>query len=634
VGPDVSQPDTHLRAAVWTARDMSILQQELRDPAPAVRLSPPGFVTPEAAEYGGGVAMDSLVKDVSHALRALARYPAFAAAAVLTLALGIGANTAIFSVVHGILLRPLPYPGADRIVMVWNENLREGIERDVTSFPNFADWRASGDVFDALASYSHSGTATLTDGDEPEQVGAASVTADFLSVFGSAPALGRGFAEDEMQPGSADVVLLSAALWERRFGGDPAIIGRAISLNGRMRTVVGVMPASFDYPAGTDLWVPLAPTGPIAEARGALWLSVVGRVRAGVSLEQAQQRMSAVAAQLEQEYPGPNTGAGIMLEPLQQTITGDVRAPLLILLAAVAVVLLIGCANVANLLLARGTVRRRELAIRAALGAGRGRVARQLLTESVMLALVGGIIGVGLAVWAVGGIISLAPPDLPRVEAIRIDTAVLGFTLFVSIVTGLLFGLAPLLQTRRMDVASGLRQEGRSIGDREGMGRLRPALIGGEVALAFVLLVAAGLLLRSFAALSVVDPGFDTERALTFRITLPAARYDSGERVEQAHAELLERVRSVAGVRSAGAASTLFLSRLPDMAPITLEGDAPLADDVARESVVAESATPGFFDALGMRLVRGRDIDRTDDQQGTRTTVVNEAFVRRYLPDT
>jgi putative ABC transport system permease protein len=577
--------------------------------------------------------MDNLLRDITYALRSLVRNRAFAAAAVLTLALGIGANTAIFSVVHGILLRPLPYPGAERIHVVWNNNTREGIERDITSLPNFTDWRERGDVFEALAGFS-SGFASLTNGGEPEQLRVTYVTEDFLRVFGVAPELGRSFTPDEMQAGSDRVALLSARLWQRRFGGERDIIGRTITLGGQSYVVAGVMPASFAYPADSELWLPLAPEGNIVTARGALWLSVIGRVRADVEPPLAQQRMDAVAAQLQEEYPGPNTGAEIMLEPLHETIVGDVRTPLLVLLAAVAVVLLIGCANVANLLLARGAVRRKELSVRAALGAGRARVARQLLTESVLLALVGGAVGAAFAAWAVSAIVSLAPAELPRLDAVKLDTTVLGFALLVSVGTGLIFGMAPLLQVRRSDVMGALRDDGRSAGSREGVTRLRPVLVSAEVALALVLLIAAGLLIRSFAALNAVDPGFDAENTLTFRISVPSARYDSPERVREFHTQLQQRVAALPGVRAAGATSTLFISRLPNMGSITLEGEAPRADDAPVESVVIESAAPGLFQALGMRLLQGRLFTREDGTGAVPVAVVNHAFVRRYFPDT
>jgi putative ABC transport system permease protein len=577
--------------------------------------------------------MHTLWKDTVYALRSLLRNPAFALAAVLTLALGVGANTAIFSVVNGVLLRPLPYPAAERLHVVWNNNVREGIERDITSYPNFLDWRDRNEVFESMAAFTPGNVSLSGDGD-PEEVRIAQVTADFYRVLGVSPAIGRWFVDAELQPGPAAAVVLSDALWRARFGAETGIIGRDIMVNGRARTVVGVMPAGFAYPTEAQLWMPLVPTGNIADARGSLWLSVIGRLREDVAPAVAQSRMDAIAIQLAEEFPGPNTGAGIMLEPLQTTIVGDVRTPLLVLLGAVAVVLLIGCANVANLLLARGAVRRKELAVRVAMGAGRGRMARQLLTESVALGLVGGVAGTVLAGWAVSALMSLAPPDLPRMDAIRIDGTVLGFALLVSLVTGLLFGLAPLLQAGRADVMSTLRDSGRGAVGSEGVGRLRPALVSSEIGLALVLLIAAGLLIRSFAALSAVDPGFDVRSAATFRVVLPAARYDSGEPVRTFHEQLLERVRALPGVRASGAARTLFLSLLPNMSPITREGDAPAADDDARESVVIEPATPGFFDAMGMRLVLGRDIAPSDANDGTAVAVVNEAFVRRYWPDT
>ena len=574
--------------------------------------------------------MHTFWSDTVYALRTLTRNVAFATAAVLTLALGVGANTAIFSVVNGILLRPLPYPDAENLYVVWNNNTREGIERDITSYPNFQDWREN-DVFAAMAAFT-GGNASLTGDGEPEQLRIAQVTPAFVDVLGVAPALGRNFAPDELQPGPATVVLLSDALWRTRFGGDRSIVGRSVMLNGTPRTVVGVMPQDFAYPADATMWLPLVPTGNNADSRGSLWLSVIGRVRNGVTPEAAQARMDAIATQLAEEYPGPNTGAGIMLEPLQTTIVGDVRTPLLVLLGAVAVVLLIGCANVANLLLARGAVRRKELAVRIAMGAGRARMARQLLTESVVLGLMGGIAGTALSIWAVSAIVSMAPPELPRLDSIRVDTTVLLFGLAVSIATGLLFGLAPLLQSRRADVMSTLRDGGRDAVGGEGVGRLRPILLSSEVGLALVLLVAAGLLIRSFAALNAVDPGFEPDNAVSFRVVLPGARYDTPERVRAFHTQLQQEVRAVAGVESVGGANTIFLSRLPNMTSITREGDPPATNDAQRESVVIEPVTPGFFDAMGIQLVRGRDVTASDVADGTQVAVVNEAFVARYYP--
>lgn len=576
--------------------------------------------------------MHSLWKDAVHSLRALARNPAFTLAAVLTLALGVGANTAIFSVVNGVLLRPLPYPDAARLHVVWNHNTREGIERDVTSWPNFQDWRDRNDVFESMAAFT-GGSASISGDADPEQVRVARVSADFLSVMGVRPALGRGFLAAELQPGTGTAALLSDGLWRSRFGADPAILGREIVLDGTSRRIVGVMPPGFAHPADAVLWLPLVPDPDLAEARGALWLSVIGRLRPDVTPALAQSRMDAVAAQLADEFPGPNTGAGIMLEPLQTTIVGEVRTPLLVLLGAVAVVLLIGCANVANLLLARGAVRRKELAVRMALGASRGRIARQLLTESVVLALAGGLAGTLLAVWTVSALVSLAPAELPRLDAIRVDSVVLVFALLLSVLTGLLFGVAPLAQAGHARVMGTLRDGGRDAVGGEGVGRLRPVLVSSEIGLALVLLVAAGLLIRSFAALNAVDAGFDPRNVATFRVVLPGARYEGADRVRVFHARLLERVRALPGVVAAGGARTLLLDRLPNMGPITRAGDAPAGDDDARESVVIDAATPGFFDAMGMQLSRGRDLAASDAPDGIPVAVVNEAFVRRYWPD-
>lgn len=575
--------------------------------------------------------MDFIRNDVRHALRALARNRSFALAAVLTLAFGIGATTAIFSMVHGILFRPLPYPHPERVMVLWNQNTREGIERDVTSYPNFLDWRGRGESFEAMAAYRR-GSVSVTDDSEPEQVPAAFVTIDFLDVLGVPPRLGRGFTADEMQQGGERVVILGHGVWQRRFGGRSDVIDRTLMLNGIAYTIVGVMPPRFAYPAEAELWLPLAPTPNMLNARGSLSLYVIGRLRAGVDPLRARQQMDAIATQLAEDYPGPNAGAGIFVEPLHATIVGDVRSPLLVLLGAVALVLLIGCANVANLLLARGVVRRKEFAIRAALGARGWRVARQMLTESVILALVGGALGVLLAVWAVAALVGAAPAELPRTDAIGVNLTVLGFALLVSLLTGLLFGLAPLVQMRRAPLAQALREGGREGGAAESLGRLRPALISAEVGLALVLLVGAGLLIRSLAAIHAVDPGFETRNVLTFRAALPAARYEAGDPVITFHEQLQQRIGALAGVERVGAVSTLFLSRLPNMSPIHVEGAPPRTADDPVESVAFDAVTPGFFEAMRIPLVAGRGFDARDDARVTEVVIVNEAFVRRYFP--
>jgi predicted permease len=570
--------------------------------------------------------------DLRYALRALVRNQSFAIAAILTLGLGIGATTAIFSLVHGVLFRPLPYPAPDRLMVLWNNNTREGIEHDITSYANFLDWRQRGEVFEHMAAYRR-GSVSVTDGGDPEQVPVALVTIDFLNTFGVLPVHGRSFTPEEMQQGQHRVALLGHALWQRRFGGREDVIDRTITLEGNSYVIAGVLPPNFAYPAEAELWLPIAESDDLRNSRGSLSFSVIGRLRAGVDPVIAQQRMDAVATQLAEEYPRPNTGSGITLEPLHQTIVGDLRSPLLVLLGAVTLVLLIGCANVANLLLVRGAARRKEFAIRAALGARGWRVARQMLTESIVLGLIGGGLGILMAVWAVGALLSIAPAELPRTDAITIDTTILAFALIVSIVTGLLFGLAPLFQARRADLMQTLRESGRGTAASETLGRLRPALISAEVGLALVLLIGAGLLMRSLAAVHAVDPGFDPQHALSFRVTLPAARYQAGDPVRIFHGTLQERLRALPGVQEVGGASTLFLSRLPNMSPITLEGAAPRGPDDAVESVPFDAVTPGFFDAMRMRRVAGRGFTLQDVEGATPVVMVNEAFVRRYYPD-
>jgi predicted permease len=573
-----------------------------------------------------------LLRDIRQGTRSLMRTPSFTVAAVLTLALGIGANTAIFSAVHGVLLRPLPYPDADRLAVVWITNEQEGFDRDVISYPNFSDVREQASTLSGLAAFTGR-AATFSEGEEVEQVPGAAATEDFFGVLGVRAALGRTFGAADIEEGRRDVVVLSHGLWTRQFGADPSIVGRAIRIGDATSEVVGVMPRGFAYPEGAEYWQPLIrPAGDAGffDVRGAFWLSTIARLAPGASFEQADLELTGVMERLAQEYPVVGEGLGLWAEPLRDTIVGDVRPALLVLLGAVGFVLLIACANVANLLLARGAAREKEMAVRSALGASSGRLTRQVLTESLVLAAIGGGAGVLVALWGTSALMAMSPPDLPRAEQVGVDGPVVAFAAIVALLTGLIFGVAPALQARAVSLGSVLREGGRGgAGDR--VGRLRPMLITLQVALALVLLVGAGLLVRSFAALQSADPGFRTENVLSFRLTLPAARYPSAAAVREFQREFAGRMEAMPEVEAVRGISTLFLSRLPNMTPITIEGR-ELEPGAQQASVPYDLVDPGFFAALGVPIVEGRDFGAEDVPGGVPAVIVNETFARRYFP--
>jgi putative ABC transport system permease protein len=578
--------------------------------------------------------LEELSRDVRYAARSLLRTPAFTAAAVLTLALGIGANTAIFSAVNAVLLRPLPFPDADRLVVVWTVNEQEGIDRDISSFPVFADLRDQSRTLAGLAAYSRA-AAAITEGAEPEQVSGANVTSDFFQVLGTPAALGRVIGPTDTEAGQHQVVVLSHDTWARHFGGDVSVIGRTARIGGIPREVIGVMPPGFGYPDGAGFWMPLARTDALAglmDARGAYWLSIIGRLAPGTSLTQANAELDGAMTRLVAEYPesmAPGTGA--FVEPLRDTIVGEIRPALLLLLGAVGFVLLIACANMANLLLARGAARQKEMAVRSALGAGSGRLIRQVLTESVVLAVFGGAAGVLLALWGTAALVAASPADMPLIDGVRIDGVVLGAAALIALATGLLFGLAPALQARSAALSAVLREGGRSgAGDR--VAKVRPLLIGVQVALALMLLIGAGLLMRSFAALQSVDPGFRTENVLSFRLTLPAARYEGAAQLDAFRSELAARLEAMPTVEAVRGINTLFLQRLPNMAPITVEGRAPVETGEQAASVTQDLVDPGFFAVMDVPIVRGRPFGPDDVRGGVPAVVVNEAFIRRYFP--
>jgi putative ABC transport system permease protein len=572
--------------------------------------------------------------DVQYALRNIARKPLFYSVVILTLALGIGANAAIFTVVNGVLLQPLPYPHPERLMMVWTHNPRQGFDKDVGTYPNFEDWRRASQSFERMSAY-RGASVTLTGSGDPAQIRGARVTHEFFETMGVMPLQGQVFRSANGQAGGEHVVIVAHGLWTRRFGADASIVGRRIVLDGVPHEVIGVMPASFKHPADAELWLPLAPVGEFQAlfgSRGSYWLTIVGRLKPGVTKAAAQSEMDTIAARLEQQYP-TNAGIGIRLVPMHEELVGDVKRPLVILLGAVCFVLLIACANVANLLLTRAASRQREFAIRAALGAGRGRLVRQLLTESVVMGLLGGVAGLMLATLSTNLLQTLAPAELPRLSDIAIDRQVLAYAAGASVFTSLLFGLFPALHASRRDSGGPLKEGGRTGTGGRRSGRVRAALAVGELAIALVLLVGAGLLIRSFIALSSEDPGFATRGVLALRLDLPAASYGEPARITGFYEQLVERLNALPGVESTAAGSSLLLSRLPASAAINIEGRPPLPANARNIPVPYDSVTPEYFSTLQIPLRRGRMFTRADGAQSQQVVMVNETFVRRFFPD-
>ena len=579
--------------------------------------------------------IEDAARDARLAARSLRLSPGFALSALATLALGIGATAAVYSVVRGVVLAPLPYPEPDELVTVWMSNPAQGIEEDITSWPNFIDWRERTASFDHMVTVRMRRWA-LTGESEAEEVRGAVVSRGFFDMVGVPLLLGRGFRDDEAEGDVVRVVVLSHELWARRFGADPRIVGRTIQLDDEAWEVVGVTAPARGYPRDAELWTPLQfgrGFEGLREARGALWLPVVGRLAEGVALPSAQSEVDAVAAALREEYPGANDGVGITLEPLHETLVGDVRTPMLVLLGAAWLVLLIAVVNVANLQLARGFARTREVALRLVLGARRGRVIRQLFAESLVLGGGGGLLGAALAAGAVSGLVRLAPPELPRIDEVGIDAGLLVSALGAAVLAAVLFGLAPALHAGRVDARARLEDGARGT-TGGGMARVRGLLVTGQFALALVLLVGAGLLVRSFARLGSIDPGFDPQGVLSATLTLPPSRYPDGEAIRQFSTALHRELEAVPGVQRAGTVSTLLLSALPNMMAVSIESRPELPREEARLwPVVNDVASDGFFEAAGMEIVAGRGFGPQDDADASMVAVVNETFVRVFLPD-
>jgi putative ABC transport system permease protein len=578
---------------------------------------------------------DEMFQDLRFGVRMLAKNPGFTLIAILTLALGIGANTAIFSIVNAVLLRPLPYRSPDQLVRVWGDNARQSSQLLTASLPDYLDWRDQNQVFEQIAAFSFvGGSGNLVGGDEPERVSGLRVSASLFPLLGARASLGRTFLPEDERAGAEPVIVLSHRLWTRRFGSNPGIIGQPVTLSERSFTVVGIMPAGFQHPgiggANTDVWRPLTQDA-VQMRREFRHLQVVARLKSGIGLERAQEEMTLLARSLEQQYANTNAGYGVSLVPLHETVAGGARAALGMLLGAVVFVLLIACANVANLLLSRAAARQKEIAVRMALGAGRFRIVRQLLTESLLLSLLGGGAGLLLARWGMDSLVALSADNLPRADQIAIDGRVLAFTLAITILTGILFGLAPALQTRRLNLQESLKTSGSTGVSVFRRARLRYFLVISEVALALMLLVGAGLLIKSFFLLQRVDPGLDPDHVLTMRVALPAARYPKGERMVAFYRELIRRVEALPGVRSAGVASWLPMSGQRIPARLAIEGrPAPLPGEEL--STDYRVISPGYFRALGASLLKGRGLDERDSEQAPVAVVINEAMADRFWP--
>lgn len=579
--------------------------------------------------------MDNLLQDVRYGARILLRNPSFSAVVVIALALGIGGSTAIFTVVNAVLLRPLPYPESHRLMMVWEDHRpRGGPEREWTSLPNFDDWREQGTAFERMAAFQDWGPTLTTGGGEPEGLSGLSVTQDMFAVLGVEPASGRGFNPEEDQPGAGRVAVLGHSLWQRRFGLDSGVIGTPITLNGDLYTVIGIMPAGFQFPGLVDVDVvrPLRPdfSGTSPPPRASSVLRVLARLRSDATFERARSEMEAIGARLAAQYPEANTGVGVTLVSLKEQLVANTRTTLLVLLGAILFVLLIACANVANLLLARATAREKEMAIRSALGASRGRITRQLLTESLILSVSGGALGFLLSFWIVDVLVALSPDGAPRVGEIGIDRTVLAFTTCIAVLTGLIFGLAPSLRASKPHLSDSLR-EGKGSSGKSGSG-VRSGLVVAEVALALVLLIGAGLLMKSFVNLLQVDAGFDPSNVLTARVFLPATRYPQRTQIAPFYAQVVDRLKSLPGVESVGAVSTLPLGGDDTDAGFRIEGR---PEPRPGEGLAAwySSVTTDYFRVMKMRLVKGRLFTEQDQSSPSRVVIINETMSRRFFPD-
>jgi len=571
--------------------------------------------------------METLWQDIRFGFRQLLRKPGFTLIAVLSLALGIGANTAIFSLVDAVLLRPLPFGDPDRLVMVWEDAAKLGFPRNTPAPANYVDWKAQNTVFEDMAALNW-GNYALTDEGEPEKVESQNVTANFFPLLGVKPFLGRVFTEEEDKPGANRVALISYGLWQRRFGGDPALVGKEILLDGRKHSVLGVMPPGFQFMSKeTGLWLPAAFTPQELANRGGHYLTVLARLKTGVTVAQARADIASVTQRINQANPQSNGfEVGSVVISLREQLAGDVRPALIVLVVAVGFVLLIACANIANLLLARGAARYREIAVRTALGAGRRRIVRQLLTESVLLAVAGGVTGLLFAWLSFSFLKQIIPDSMALNAGVRIDAKIFGFTMLLSLLTGIIFGLVPAMQAAKVDLNEALKQSGGRTGTGVGHRRLRGALVVTEIALALVLLVGAGLLIQTFLRLRALDLGLNPENVLTLRTSLPRSKYSELPKRAAFYKQVLERVRALPGVVAAGYSSAVPLTWKGGTTSFTIEGQEPKPGQDANNRQV----TAGYMESLGIKLRQGRFFDEHDDAQAQPVSIINETMARQY----
>ena len=573
--------------------------------------------------------MDSLIKDIRYGLRSLWKRPGFTLVALIALALGIGANTTIFSLVNAVLVQPLPFPDPDQLVWVWNST-RGGGNRASVAPLEYLDYRAQNKTFEEFAaSFTLPNPINLTGSGEPERLTSAAVTGNYFKVLGIKPLLGRTFVLDDEKTGNQHIAVLSNGLWQKRFGGDPNIINKTIVLDGQTSAIVGVMPEGFEFPRNAELWIPMNFDHPGMQQRKAHFLRPIGRLKPGVTLAQAQADTDVVANRLAELYPDTNTGWNLRLVSLREQLVGNTKPTLFILLAAVGFVLLIASANVANLLLVRAASRHKEIALRTALGASRLRIVRQMMTESLLLALLGGLMGVALAAWGINLLVVLSADNLPPTAHVKIDATVLAFTLLISIITGLLFGIAPALRTMKLSVSDSLKEGGRGVGEGVSRNRTRSVLVVVESAVAVILLVGAGLLIRSLIKLQNVGPGFQAQNVLTMRLELPEKKYPSLDKTTQFFTDLESRVAGLAGVESVGFISELPMTgQLNDM-PYRVEGrggpnDFEFDHDFRRTS-------RDYFHTLGIPLLRGRNFTDQEVRESANVIIVSDLLVKQVF---